>query len=294
MGNVAKRLMNAAAVIWLMALAVPAWGDTELTVGDLCRLKGQEENVLQGVGFVVGLKGTGDGDGNKTMMRALARALQNFGAPVATDTQGRLLDKEMANAKNVAMVFVTVKVPPEGLGRIAAANDLFASAFAALKLGASGYILKSASSERFFDTLASLLRGEVVFSTELAARLLAEFAPAEGAAEPAGGATPPLPGLTERQTEVLRLVARGFTYKEVGARLYMAERTVKYHMGEILNRLHIQSRKEADKKRIGILGHSEGGLIAPMVAARETEVAFLILLAGLLYFTKKKVWASSH
>lgn len=114
MGNVTKRLMGVSAAIWLFALTVPAWGDTELTVGDLCRLKGQEENVLQGVGFVVGLKGTGDGDGNKTMMRALARALQNFGAPVATDAQGRLLDKEMANAKNVAMVFVTVKVPPAG------------------------------------------------------------------------------------------------------------------------------------------------------------------------------------
>ena len=74
MGNVTKRLSGVFAMIWLIALSVPAWGDTELTVGDLCRLKGQEENVLQGVGFVVGLKGTGDGDGNKTMMRALARA----------------------------------------------------------------------------------------------------------------------------------------------------------------------------------------------------------------------------
>lgn len=115
----------------------------------------------------------------------------------------------------------------------------------ALKLGASGYILKSAGSERFFDTLASLLHGEVVFSAELASKILAEFAPDVQAPEPKGGATPPLPGLTERQTEVLRLVASGLTYKEVGARLHLAEITVKYHMGEILNRLHMQSRKEA-------------------------------------------------
>jgi flagellar P-ring protein precursor FlgI len=91
-----------------------ALGQTELKVRDLCRLKGQEENVLQGVGFVVGLKGTGDGDGNKPMLRALTRALQNLGTPVASDANGRLIEKEMANAKNVAMVFVTVKVPPSG------------------------------------------------------------------------------------------------------------------------------------------------------------------------------------
>jgi flagellar P-ring protein FlgI len=98
----------------LVFVAAPAWGNTELKVRDLCRLKGQEENVLQGVGFVVGLKGTGDGDSNKPMMRALVRALQNFGAPVASDADGRLIEKEMANAKNVAMVFVTVRIPPSG------------------------------------------------------------------------------------------------------------------------------------------------------------------------------------
>jgi flagellar P-ring protein FlgI len=100
---------------WSLAwVDLPAQGQTELKVRDLCRLKGQEENVLQGVGFVVGLKGTGDGDSNKPMMRALVRALQNLGTPVASDADGRLVEKEMANAKNVAMVFVTVKVPQTG------------------------------------------------------------------------------------------------------------------------------------------------------------------------------------
>ncbi len=118
------------------------------------------------------------------------------------------------------------------------------SLFAALKLGASGYILKSASSEHFFDTLASLLRGEPIFSPEVAARILADLAPA--ARTPGrGGVTPPLPGLTERQTAVLRLVAQGLTYKEVGACLHIAEITVKYHMGEILNHLQVQTRQEA-------------------------------------------------
>jgi two-component system NarL family response regulator len=123
--------------------------------------------------------------------------------------------------------------------------------FGALKAGASGYILKSASSEHFFDTLSSLLRGEVVFSPEVAALILADLAPAApGPRDRAGagrkGSEPKvLPGLTERQTEVLRLVAQGLTYKEIGARLYLAEVTVKYHMGQILNHLQVQTRKEA-------------------------------------------------
>ncbi|MBM4460339.1 MAG: response regulator [Chloroflexi bacterium] len=132
-----------------------------------------------------------------------------------------------ASLPDTTIVMLTVSATEESL-------------FGALKAGASGYILKSASSEHFFDTLASLLRGEVVFSPEVAALILADFAPAATTPSPKT-----LPGLTERQTEVLRLVARGLTYKEVGARLHVAEVTVKYHMGEILNHLHVQTRKEA-------------------------------------------------
>lgn len=86
----------------------------DLRIKDICRLKGQEENTLQGLGLVVGLKGTGDGGDIKPMIRALSRVMQNMGGQVASDIQGRLLEKEMANAKNVALVFVEVTVPPSG------------------------------------------------------------------------------------------------------------------------------------------------------------------------------------
>ena len=90
-----------------------ALAQNELKVTDLCRLKGQEENTLQGLGLVVGLKGTGDGD-IKPMVRALTRSMQLMGGQVSSDIQGRLIEKEMANAKNVALVFVEVTVPPSG------------------------------------------------------------------------------------------------------------------------------------------------------------------------------------
>ncbi len=86
----------------------------ELRIKDICRLKGQEENTLQGLGLVVGLKGTGDGGEIKPTVRNLTRSMQLMGGQVSSDIQGRLIEKEMANAKNVALVFVEVTIPASG------------------------------------------------------------------------------------------------------------------------------------------------------------------------------------
>jgi flagellar P-ring protein precursor FlgI len=90
------------------------WAQADLRIKDLCRLKGQEENTLQGFGFVVGLKGTGDGD-NKPMTRMLATMMQKMGAQIGSDSQGKLLEKELNNTKNVATVFVEVTLPATGV-----------------------------------------------------------------------------------------------------------------------------------------------------------------------------------
>ncbi len=131
------------------------------------------------------------------------------------------------------------------------------SLFEAVKSGASGYLLKSLKAAELVEMLSDLERGEVALSPGLGARLLEEFARlAEGAALPARAtpaapaatpATPPAgqaPYLTPRQQEVLRLVAGGMTYKEVGAALYISERTVKYHVRQILDLLHLENRAQ--------------------------------------------------
>jgi len=84
-----------------------------LKLGDICRVKGQEVNTLQGLGLVVGLRGTGDSDAAPTA-RALARMMQLMGGQVATDSAGALNLRDIKDAKNVALVFVTVKVPAVG------------------------------------------------------------------------------------------------------------------------------------------------------------------------------------
>lgn len=96
-----------------LALAAADASRADLTIGDICRVKGQEEVTLQGLGLVVGLKGTGDGDAQPTS-RALARMMSLMGNPVGRDAAGLERLKELSSAKNVALVFVTATVPAAG------------------------------------------------------------------------------------------------------------------------------------------------------------------------------------
>jgi two-component system NarL family response regulator len=124
--------------------------------------------------------------------------------------------------------------------------------FEAIHCGACGYLLKSMGGEAFIEALRGLEQGVPPFSPGLAARLLREFA---RQAEPPGHENPQVE-LTERQTEVLKLVASGMTYKEVGAQLSLSERTVRYHMAEIMEKLHLEHRSQviAYAGRMGLEG----------------------------------------
>lgn len=96
----------------LICAATQAPGEG-LKLGDICRLKGQEINTLQGLGLVVGLRGTGDPDAKPTA-RALARMMQLMGGQMSVDPRGQLQLDDVGDAKNVALVFVTARVPPVG------------------------------------------------------------------------------------------------------------------------------------------------------------------------------------
>jgi flagellar P-ring protein FlgI len=91
-----------------------ARANDQLLLRDICRLKGLESNTLQGLGLVVGLKGTGDGGKMKPATRALARMMQLMGSNIATDAQGLPKIDELAEANNIALVMVTAEIPPAG------------------------------------------------------------------------------------------------------------------------------------------------------------------------------------
>jgi two-component system NarL family response regulator len=123
--------------------------------------------------------------------------------------------------------------------------------FEAIRSGACGYLIKNIDTETLVEALDQAREGTPPFSPGLAAKLLDEFArvsgPGEPASPPAPGTTDPessTPTLSARQIQILRLVAEGLCYKEVGARLFLSPRTVKYHMGEIMDRLHLHNRAQ--------------------------------------------------
>jgi DNA-binding NarL/FixJ family response regulator len=124
--------------------------------------------------------------------------------------------------------------------------------FAAIKSGACGYLLKTLDTDAFFALLLEAAEGEVALSPGLAASLLEAFASSLG---PQGQAPAPRAAPSPRQVQVLTLVSQGLTYKEVGAQLGLTERTIKYHMGEIVAQLHLANRAEALEyaRRTGLL-----------------------------------------
>lgn len=119
---------------------------------------------------------------------------------------------------------------------ILTASEDAAPLYEAMRSGAAGYLLKNLEANTFCALLAGTLRGEVALSPGLAERFIAEFAHA-----PASG--PEL--LTSRQWDILRLVAQGHTYKEIAAEMFLSEKTIKYHMGQILERLQVKNRAQA-------------------------------------------------
>jgi len=113
--------------------------------------------------------------------------------------------------------------------------------FEAIKCGAHGYLSKKVEPEKFRELLVSVFRGEAALSGLTAAKILKEFAArASKHSEPT-----PVDDLTEREKEVLQLLAAGLTNKEIGAKLDIAENTVKNHLKNILGKLHLQNRVQA-------------------------------------------------
>ena len=114
--------------------------------------------------------------------------------------------------------------------------------FEAIKDGAQGYLLKKIDPQTLFQTLRGVLEGEAPLSRAMAMKLLAEFARQRRAAS---GPPTPTSTLTEREKEVLGLLAAGKTNKEIAGALAIAENTVKNHLKNILEKLHLENRVQA-------------------------------------------------
>jgi DNA-binding NarL/FixJ family response regulator len=149
---------------------------------------------------------------------------------------------------------VLLDVSMTGMGGIAAAGKIAATSpvvrimmltvsenrenlMAALKAGAHGYVLKGVSAAELRSITRRVAGGEAYVTPALAADMLTEFSnphPIDSFSE-----------LTARETTILELLSQGLTNREIGERLYLAEKTVKHYMTSILQKLHVRSRTEA-------------------------------------------------
>lgn len=154
-------------------------------------------------------------------------------------TATRLIKAELPEIK---VVMLTVSASDEDL-------------FDAVKSGANGYLLKSQSADSFLEMIGQVAAGGAALPPDLAARLLEEFARQARHGAPmdppparsdAGVSGPSVEqgALTARQAEILALLAQGMTYAQIGATLYLSEPTVRYHLAQIMERLHLQNRAQ--------------------------------------------------
>ncbi len=205
-------------------------------------------------------------DDNRLMLEGLQNLLDAHGIEVVGMASNGLDAVDLVTERKPDVTLMDICMPvcdglkatrlikaqmPEAKIIILTTSDDDTDLFEAIKSGACGYLLKSIDTDDLVEALGQALQGTPPFSPGLAARLLDEFKRSGASKEsvPSKGPAPKTKapsgnGLTPRQIEVLSLVADGLSYKEVGARLFLSERTIKYHMAEIMNRLHLENRAQ--------------------------------------------------
>jgi DNA-binding NarL/FixJ family response regulator len=137
--------------------------------------------------------------------------------------------------------------------------DLDDYVYAALRAGASGFLLKDATAAELVAAVRVVAAGEALLAPSVTRRLIADFARQQPSGQPP---LPALDALTQRETEVLRLIARGLSNTEISTALVIAEQTTKTYVGRILAKLNLRDRAQA------VVVAYETGLITPRSSSR--------------------------
>ncbi|HTU73423.1 MAG TPA: response regulator transcription factor [Trebonia sp.] len=169
-----------------------------------------------------------------------------------------LMDIRMPNTDGIEATRRIVAANPAVRVLVLTTFDLDEYAFGALRVGASGFLLKDVRPAELISAIRTVAAGNAVVSPRVTRRLLEEYA--QVMPVPAGQQAeryPQLSALTEREGEVLQAVARGLSNAEIAAKLFVSETTVKSHVGRILAKLGLR-----DRIQIVVLAY-EAGLVRP-------------------------------
>jgi DNA-binding NarL/FixJ family response regulator len=151
-----------------------------------------------------------------------------------------LMDLNLGASSGVDAIAAILAVLPDTRILVLSASGEQLDVLAAVKAGASGYLVKSASIEELVDAVRRTAAGAAVYTPGLAGLVLGEYRRLAGA----GAAASETPALTDRETEVLRLVAKGMTSRQIADRLVLSPRTVETHVQNTLRKLQLHNRVE--------------------------------------------------
>ncbi len=153
-----------------------------------------------------------------------------------------VLDLQIPGPNGVEVTGTVLAHDPAARVLILSASGEQADVLAAVKAGATGYLIKSASKTELIDAVHRVAAGDTVFTPGLAGLVLGEYR--RMAAPEATEIDPNRPQLTERETEILRMVAKGLGYKQIAERLVVSHRTVQNHVQNTLRKLQMHNRVE--------------------------------------------------
>jgi DNA-binding NarL/FixJ family response regulator len=153
-----------------------------------------------------------------------------------------VLDLQIPAPNGVAVTAEVVRQDPSVRVLILSASGEQQDVLEAVKAGATGYLVKSASRAELVAAVRRVALGDTVFTPGLAGLVLGEYRRLSDTRGTAATGRDETPRLTERETEVLRLVAKGMSYKQIAERLFLSHRTVQNHVQNTLRKLQLHNR----------------------------------------------------
>ena len=190
--------------------------------------------------FRDGLRALIDRSPDLELVGEAATGLEAVAVTAANNPSVVLMDIRMPGMTGIEATRQILQAQPDARILVLTMSEDDDSLFAAMRAGARGYLPKDADSEDLVRAIRAVAVGDVIFGESIATRLQSFFRADRGRP-----ASDPFPELTDREDEVLELIARGRSNTEIARRLEISDKTVRNHVANIFNKLHVADRSQA-------------------------------------------------